>query len=56
MKGLSMTGVQLFEKTLEWLIDNYGSFRLFVERNAVWTMQTPFEKSYEGTGVTVQGL
>jgi hypothetical protein len=32
--------VQLFEKTLEWLKDNYGSFRFFVERDIVWAIQT----------------
>ncbi len=27
-----MTEVQLFERTLEWLKDNYGRFRFFAER------------------------
>ncbi len=36
-----MTGAeQLFENAVAWLRRGYGSFRFFVERDVVWTVQT----------------
>jgi hypothetical protein len=34
-----MKADDLFDDALEWLKENYGSFRFFVERDVVWTVQ-----------------
>lgn len=34
-----MRADELFDNTLEWLKENYSSFRFFVERDVVWTVQ-----------------
>jgi hypothetical protein len=35
-----LTASSLFEGAVTWLQDNYGSYRFFVERDLVWTLQT----------------
>ncbi len=38
---------ELFEDTMGWLKENYSSFKFFVERDIVWTVQTHIAKMIE---------
>jgi len=48
------TAIELFEESLGWLRENYGSFRFYVERDVVWTIQEHIRAEIEKNGLNLR--
>lgn len=49
-----MTAVELFRETLAWLKANYGTWRFYVERDIVWTVQERLRQEIERQGLQLR--
>jgi len=49
-----MTARELFREAMDWLRENYASFRFYTERDVVWTVQERLRRDIEERGLPLR--